>query len=559
MAAERDGTTGFRPAAPTLLEWIYLLVGGVLVFVYRWYMDDAFIYYRYIDNWLYLDAGLTYNLGEYVEGYSSPAFCLLAAGLRALGATYGGLVVGVGLVSWAAFWYLGVCVNRELRDDAPGAPRLNVPLAFLSANYAVTSFFTSGLEAPIAQLAAAVAALQFLRCRSRALGLALAAAPLVRPELALVVAVGVARTWFADRRAAVRIVAASALLNGAWLAFRIAYYADLFPNTYYLKSGNDWIGGLHFLADFVFSYHVVPLVLAALVLIMLAARRSGDRPPGLAARAAMLTASAGLTTYVVKIGGGAMHYYYLWTAVPLAVFAFSGTVSWSLARLGWRRRPLVEAAAILAFLAFGFSSYHRTLARHPLGIYQYEPLEGKITDPMHFRAIRMLEPSEWGPKVTPETLAAIRPVLHQDGYRETSRKGWCQQLYLDMDVRSVHRYGLTDAFLARADVPERRKGHKPLLRVMAKDIVDMQKDAKAIDRGMFREAVERGTAPEWVVNNLDAIEIIEKKVYNRHDFAENLRLAFTFPGHLEVDLGQEDLDELREERIREDPRNPPMR
>lgn len=46
---------------------------------------------------------------------------------------------------------------------------------------------------------------------------------------------------------------------------------------------------------------------------------------------------------------------------------------------------------------------------------------------------------------------------------------------------------------------------------------------------MWREAVEAGRAPEWVVHNLDQLERIEKRIYNVHDFSENLSLAL----HLE--------------------------
>lgn len=46
---------------------------------------------------------------------------------------------------------------------------------------------------------------------------------------------------------------------------------------------------------------------------------------------------------------------------------------------------------------------------------------------------------------------------------------------------------------------------------------------------MYRAAVESGRAPAWVVDHLETIELIERKVYNRHDLLENLALAFQFP------------------------------
>ena len=54
---------------------------------------------------------------------------------------------------------------------------------------------------------------------------------------------------------------------------------------------------------------------------------------------------------------------------------------------------------------------------------------------------------------------------------------------------------------------------------------------------MYRRAVAAGTAPKWVEENLAAIEVIERKIYNRHDPLENLRLALAFPGPIVVPAG----------------------
>ena len=79
------GTNGaVRSARPVLHEWLLLAVGLFLVFRYRWLLDDAFIYFRYVDNLLFLNAGLVFNAGEFVEGFSSPLHAMLLIALRAL-------------------------------------------------------------------------------------------------------------------------------------------------------------------------------------------------------------------------------------------------------------------------------------------------------------------------------------------------------------------------------------------------------------------------------------------------------------------------------------------
>ena len=105
-------------------------------------------------------------------------------------------------------------------------------------------------------------------------------------------------------------------------------------------------------------------------------------------------------------------------------------------------------------------------------------------------------------------------------------------MYAHYDLRSVHSFGLTDGILARVDTPEAKRGHKLGLERLADDIIEIQRSASHIGRGMFRESVEAGRAPVWVRRNLETIELIERKMYNDHDLLENLGLALSFPAKI---------------------------
>ena len=96
----------------------------------------------------------------------------------------------------------------------------------------------------------------------------------------------------------------------------------------------------------------------------------------------------------------------------------------------------------------------------------------------------------------------------------------------------VHGFGLTEPILARADVPEARQGHKMRLKFLAHQLLSIRR--KGAGRGMYRRALEDGVAPEWIERNFAAIELLEKKIYNRHDLVENLRLSLRFPHHLDI-------------------------
>jgi hypothetical protein len=74
-----------------------------------------------------------------------------------------------------------------------------------------------------------------------------------------------------------------------------------------------------------------------------------------------------------------------------------------------------------------------------------------------------------------------------------------------------------------------RTAHKYGLIPFAYSIVAIHKLSNNFDRGIYRKMVEKGMAAKWITKNLKSIEIIERKIYNKQNFVENLKLAFTFP------------------------------
>lgn len=94
----------------------------------------------------------------------------------------------------------------------------------------------------------------------------------------------------------------------------------------------------------------------------------------------------------------------------------------------------------------------------------------------------------------------------------------------------INEFGLTDAFLARTRMIALRPARKYRLKPFADDIERVLRAvANRPHRGMFRRMVEAGNGKAWMRDSLDSIETIERKVFNRHDLGENLRLALAFP------------------------------
>jgi hypothetical protein len=500
-------------------------------------MDDAFVYFRYVDNLLFLKLGLVYNGGEYVEGFSSPLYCMILIALRALHLSWAVIVPLIGCVCFTIFWYLLVVLNRVLSPK--GGAILDLPLAYLAFNYGVDSFFTSGLETPLAHVMAPVLALYLLRPGSVLLAVALALAPLARPELALAVGLAALFAWWRRRAFPWLLFAATGVVNGGWLAFRIYYYADLVPNTFHLKDVVRFDQGWRYLVETAGSYHLMAFALGALSLAVLAKHRGGTPDEGETAfcggeRLAMLGISAAVAAYVARVGGTHVHYWYLAFSFSLAVCSAAGIAERAFEGVGRLRSPAAGAAVMVVVSFLVFSRYPPQLSAHPLrGDAEHEPAHF-IDDAHWHRQHESLRADLLEERITIGDLKRARAEIAARGYLQTAEGTWCRKQYAGYRVRFVHGFGLTDALLARTEASWLKPGHKTALIPLSKDIARIQQNAGRLEPGMYRRAVEDGSAPEWVSANLASIEVIERKIYNRHDVAENLQLAFAFPDRIAI-------------------------
>ena len=112
---------------------------------------------------------------------------------------------------------------------------------------------------------------------------------------------------------------------------------------------------------------------------------------------------------------------------------------------------------------------------------------------------------------------------------------WCHECWRWFTVRWVHDHGLTDAFLARTDAEPWRPGHfGEDQHARAVELARLRQRFGWSEPGAFRRAVEAGAAPACVAQNLDALELVERKVQGRGGFLERVRLALTPVPTIEV-------------------------
>ena len=206
--------------------------------------DDAYISFRYARN-LVRGAGLVMNPGERVEGVTNFLWTVLAAPAFVLGldpatvAQAVGAVLSLGLIA-AAF----VFSERRL-----GASWFSIITpALLALNLAFVMESLSGLETlAFAALvfAAYVTFLEERRDERRPAGLWAvwcAVATAMRPEGGLIFALlagwSAVGVWRGEPVARLRRAAILyAVLVAPLFAFRLAYYGQLLPNTFYTKVG----------------------------------------------------------------------------------------------------------------------------------------------------------------------------------------------------------------------------------------------------------------------------------------------------------------------------------
>jgi hypothetical protein len=208
----------------------------------------------------------------------------------------------------------------------------------------------------------------------------------------------------------------------------------------------------------------------------------------------------------------------------------------------------------------------RQLSGHPLSAGVQEERIGVIRDAQYHRMKPDLAFSPWSSGAGMERLTAQEadflydnngepppghPVWLREEYRRyveqirpnrapaTRPDAWCVTIWKRFNERIVHHDGLTDPVLAHTRLEPWRPGHYwGVADRMALDLGNLQTEL-GWGRGTYRRAVEAGSAPEWVERNLDSLELIERKVYNRHDLLENLTLAFTRVPRLEPPAGDQ--------------------
>lgn len=542
---------------PSFLERVCLIGGLFAVFWYSWIMDDAFVYFRYVDNWVIHGIGLVWNPGEYTEGFSSPLWILLLGFLRALHLDYWVIIRGLALLSYLAFWYLACIVNRGLFPFPNRSTKLsyNVPLIYLSFTYAIACYFTSGLESPLVNISAVAYAAGALWPQSWVLQGIIGITPLIRHEFVLPFLLFVGWVLLTKKTVPIMSVLIFMVSVGGYVLFRVWYYADLFPNTFYLKDTTSIAQGFKFVYDSLLPYFTIPYM-SAMILMYWILRRNIVTSLQRDKRLLMIVLGISVGLYVVKIGGDPRHFRYLAFSYILVVLATGGLLEGLTESFAPNARRYTNLFLLIFAVSIGLC-FPRQLQQHPffrarfgyshsaflsINDAAWHRLNVGITP--HWRSLtsylgyaRSIERANLNkreavngrpPEYTQESMLFEQPLIAD---------GWCQTAFLYPNSSVIQLYGLTESFLARTQMAAVRPGHKPGLEPLAIDLLKIRA-LYGFQRGAFDQAIADGNASDWIVNNIEAFRKIEKLVYNEHNLFENLALALSARVTIEPDTTQ---------------------
>ncbi|MCE9600297.1 MAG: hypothetical protein K8S54_20225 [Spirochaetia bacterium] len=425
----------------------------ILLFVYafseairlRWTADDAFISFRYAESFS-AGHGLTFNVGEKVEGFTNFLWTILLVPFAALG-------VNLEIVSWILSIFCYLLLLLVLLRRSLIAATLPVALAGAALHRHLHIFSTSGLETALFTLLITAGVLEFFDKRSDGLlydpdgplhrqkrgFIMLGIAILVRPDGALIYGLS-AIFWLVDSIRNGRSVIQGltphlipfCIVFPIWLV-KALYYGSPLPNTFFAKSAASpyFSQGLRYAAMFFQSYWVLGIGLL-FSLVTLADRRKSS---------VLFFGLIGFwLLYVIYIGGDFMFARFIVPVIPLMFVLIEDAIG----MLENNSTPQTIAAVLLcAGLVFRYDPFSKIPMRD--GIFE----ESKI----YTRAART-ELKTIALSIKP-TLIRANPTIAFVGAQAALAYYWFPLTAIEAET------GLTDKTIARTPLEKRGKvGHE---------------------------------------------------------------------------------------------------
>jgi len=221
---------------------IAAIVFGVITAISKqWLCDDAFITFRYFANLVH-GSGIVFNPGERVEGYTNFLWGIWGALALVLGLNVETWSIVWGIIFYAASLIVLFLHTLDLQSET--SHRL-FPVATIFAAFHPDwqIYATSGLETSFQTFLLIFAFAMLFRKKPLFItaGISAALATLTRQDSVLFFVIAFLVLILFRRkqiRGIINFTTSYLILVVPFLIWRIWYYSDIFPNTYYAKSAN---------------------------------------------------------------------------------------------------------------------------------------------------------------------------------------------------------------------------------------------------------------------------------------------------------------------------------
>lgn len=408
-----------------------LLLAIAIVFVIHclsldFTQDDAYISYRYAEN-LIQGNGLVFNSGERVEGYTNFLWTILLSLFAKLGLDMITVSKILGIASGCVTLLLLHQISRLFFPKRDWLLALFPPF-LLTASSAFAYWSISGLETSFFVMMVLLSVYLYLT-RPRLSVLSCSLSALVRPEGVLIFAILLLhKLLFRKDRfdEFLLYVGGFGALLLPFAVFKLLYYGNVLPNSFYAKTGLSFEyvrSGLEYFWQFVEHYGLW----GVLYLLPIVLYRRLDSPVRLLALLVYI-----FTLCVILIGGDVLkaHRFFL-PILPIFYLLFVVCLQ---KLIVWIRSSIVQRAVVTAVLLLASSAFF--LIPHGW-IREVRAAEEGLVEKMRFVA-------EYFNEHYRGSFTIALPTIGAASY------------YLGTEVRVIDMLGLTDRYISRH--PEKIEG-----------------------------------------------------------------------------------------------------
>ena len=373
--------------APLFYLGLLLLVLLGAAWLLRFIQDDAFISFRYsynlVEGW-----GLQFNPPGFdpkpVEGYTNFLWTMIIAAPIALGYD---VIMASQLLGLVCFFFALLGTYRLATALLGTRSEALIAVFVAGTNFTFISYATGGLETMLvtALLVWCFRVAVSLKTpddwtvpRLFILSVLAGLAVLTRMDAGvflLVIAGLLGLKWLVlDKSigaklglAFVAAVPAVALIGG-WLVWKIGYYGDIFPNTYYVKLSDQadpvqtYLRGIFFVGKFAISYLVLPFLVILIVRFFKIVKDLNWL--------ALVGILAIWSVYIIQTGGDFMEFRFMVAAIPLlSIMMVAGL------------RHLGNFRFLMLIAIVGASAFHGGTFQRTGGIEAIRELHGHVMSP----------------------------------------------------------------------------------------------------------------------------------------------------------------------------------